>query len=91
VKTIPAEFRIDAHHWLILHGRYVCQARKPKCSECIIADLCEYKGKTWPALAPASGGMLKRQALSHGAAALSPTLPPGGGGGKRRAGPTQGD
>ncbi|MBT9567720.1 MAG: endonuclease III [Thiobacillus sp.] len=45
LKTIPAEFRIDAHHWLILHGRYVCQARKPRCGECIIADLCEYKGK----------------------------------------------
>ncbi len=45
LKTIPDEFRIDAHHWLILHGRYVCQARKPKCDVCIIADLCEYKGK----------------------------------------------
>ena len=46
LKTIPAEFRIDAHHWLILHGRYTCQARKPKCGDCIIADLCEYKGKS---------------------------------------------
>ncbi|HUX30407.1 MAG TPA: endonuclease III [Thiobacillus sp.] len=46
LKTIPDEFRINAHHWLILHGRYVCQARKPKCPECIIADLCEYKNKT---------------------------------------------
>lgn len=45
LKTIPAEFRIDAHHWLILLGRYICQARKPKCGECLIADLCEYKGK----------------------------------------------
>lgn len=45
LKTLPDEFRIDAHHWLILHGRYVCQARKPKCGECIISDLCEYKGK----------------------------------------------
>ena len=45
LKTIPAEFRDDAHHWLILHGRYTCQARKPKCGDCIIADLCEYKGK----------------------------------------------
>jgi len=45
LKTIPAEFRVDAHHWLILHGRYVCQARKPRCGECIIADLCEFKGK----------------------------------------------
>ena len=64
LKTIPDEFRIDAHHWLILHGRYVCQARKPKCGECIIADLCEYKDKTWPAprkrAVPANGGR-KRQ------------------------------
>jgi endonuclease-3 len=52
LKTIPDEFCIDAHHWLILHGRYVCQARKPKCGECIIADLCEFKGKTL--FAPAS-------------------------------------
>jgi endonuclease-3 len=46
VKVIPDEFKHDAHHWLILHGRYVCQARKPKCDVCIIYDLCEYKGKT---------------------------------------------
>ncbi|NOT81425.1 MAG: endonuclease III [Gallionella sp.] len=45
LKVIPAEFMLDAHHWLILHGRYICQARKPKCGECIIYDLCEYKGK----------------------------------------------
>lgn len=45
LKTIPAEFRIDAHHWLILLGRYICQARKPKCGECLIADLCEHKAK----------------------------------------------
>jgi endonuclease-3 len=48
LKVIPAEFRVDAHHWLILHGRYTCVARTPKCAECIIADLCEFKGKTWP-------------------------------------------
>jgi len=54
LKTIPPEFRIDAHHWLILHGRYVCQARKPKCSECIIVDLCEFKGKL-VAFVPAKG------------------------------------
>ncbi len=46
LKVIPAEFMLNAHHWLILHGRYICQARKPKCGECIIYDLCEYKGKT---------------------------------------------
>ncbi len=45
LKVIPAEFILDAHHWLILHGRYICQARKPKCGECIIYDLCEYKRK----------------------------------------------
>jgi endonuclease-3 len=45
LKFVPEEFRHDAHHWLILHGRYVCQARKPKCATCIIRDLCEYKGK----------------------------------------------
>jgi endonuclease III len=46
LKVVPAEFLKDAHHWLILHGRYVCTARSPKCPECIIRDLCEYKGKT---------------------------------------------
>jgi endonuclease III len=45
LKFVPDEFKHDAHHWLILHGRYVCQARQPKCGACIIRDLCEYKGK----------------------------------------------
>ncbi|MFA6920514.1 MAG: endonuclease III [Gallionella sp.] len=45
LKVIPAEFMHDAHHWLILHGRYICQARKPKCGICLIYDLCEYKDK----------------------------------------------
>lgn len=45
-RLTPAEFKQDAHHWLILHGRYTCVARKPKCTECIINDLCEYRGKT---------------------------------------------
>jgi endonuclease-3 len=49
VKVIPAEFRQDAHHWLILHGRYVCKARKPDCPQCVIRDLCRYKDKTAPA------------------------------------------
>jgi len=48
-KFTPDEFKHDAHHWLILHGRYVCIARKPKCPECTIRDLCEFKSKT-PAL-----------------------------------------
>jgi endonuclease-3 len=46
LKVVPAEFRQDAHHWLILHGRYVCKARKPDCPHCVIADLCRYKAKT---------------------------------------------
>ena len=46
LKFIDPEFRHDAHHWLILHGRYVCKARKPKCAQCLIRDLCEYKDKT---------------------------------------------
>jgi endonuclease-3 len=45
LKVVPNEYKLDAHHWLILHGRYVCQARKPKCGECIIQDLCEFKQK----------------------------------------------
>jgi endonuclease-3 len=45
LKVVPDEFKHDAHHWLILHGRYICQARKPKCGTCIIQDLCEYKNK----------------------------------------------
>jgi endonuclease-3 len=45
-KVVPAEFKQDAHHWLILHGRYVCKARKPDCPRCVIRDLCRYKDKT---------------------------------------------
>ena len=46
LKSIPKEFLRDAHHWLILHGRYTCLARKPRCGSCLIEDLCEYKHKT---------------------------------------------
>lgn len=46
LKLLPAEFLLDAHHWLILHGRYVCIARKPRCGACVIHDLCEYRQKT---------------------------------------------
>jgi endonuclease-3 len=46
LKAVPDEFKLDAHHWLILHGRYVCKARKPDCPRCLIRDLCEYKHKT---------------------------------------------
>lgn len=46
IKFVPDKFKRDAHHWLILHGRYTCIARKPRCSSCVIEDLCEYKQKT---------------------------------------------
>jgi len=45
-KATPAEFKLHAHHWLILHGRYVCKARKPECENCSVIDLCRFKGKT---------------------------------------------
>jgi endonuclease-3 len=46
VRLVPADYLLDAHHWLILHGRYVCIARKPRCAACVIYDLCEYRQKT---------------------------------------------
>ena len=46
MKAVPPEYRLDAHHWLILHGRYVCKARKPDCPQCVIRDLCRYRDKT---------------------------------------------
>lgn len=46
MKAIPKDYMVNAHHWLILHGRYTCKARKPDCTHCIIADLCKYKDKT---------------------------------------------
>jgi endonuclease-3 len=48
--AIPAKWKLGAHHWLILHGRYVCKARKPLCGACVVRELCEYKGKTELAL-----------------------------------------
>jgi endonuclease-3 len=45
-KKIPKEFSLHAHHWLILHGRYICKARKPSCPICPVNDLCQFKGKT---------------------------------------------
>ncbi|AHE97617.1 endonuclease III [Thioalkalivibrio paradoxus] len=53
LRFTPAEFRKDAHHWLILHGRYTCRARRPLCGRCVIVDLCEFRDKT-PAEAPAA-------------------------------------
>ncbi len=48
LKVVPAEFKVDVHHWLILHGRYTCIARKPRCGSCLIEDLCEFKEKIYP-------------------------------------------
>ena len=48
LKVVPKEFKVDVHHWLILHGRYTCVARKPRCGSCIIEDLCEFKDKIYP-------------------------------------------
>jgi endonuclease-3 len=66
LKVVPPEFRQDAHHWLILHGRYVCKALKPECWRCTVADLCPYRPKT-----PAPG-----QAGAKRPAAARPTRPP---------------
>jgi endonuclease-3 len=48
MKAVPPQYRQDAHHWLILHGRYVCKARRPECWQCVIVDLCGYRPKTPP-------------------------------------------
>ena len=65
LKFVPKDFLHDAHHWLILHGRYTCVARKPKCWNCLIADLCEFKDKT-----PAPPGTLDPQVEALEAAGL---------------------
>ncbi|MEF3192832.1 MAG: endonuclease III, partial [Halothiobacillaceae bacterium] len=54
IKVIPKEFMHNAHHWLILHGRYTCTARKPKCGTCPVCDLCDFKQKTAPCPDPSS-------------------------------------
>jgi endonuclease III len=56
LRSTPTEFRKDAHHWLILHGRYTCRARRPLCPECPIADLCEHRGKTGATPSGGEGG-----------------------------------
>ena len=55
-RVIPAEYKLHAHHWLILHGRYICLARRPRCPDCLIADLCRFRDKTPPVEA---GGKLR--------------------------------
>jgi endonuclease III len=69
LKVVPTEYAHDAHHWLILHGRYVCKARKPDCPHCVLNDLCEFKHKTLPegghvALLPAGKKALRRSTRS---------------------------
>lgn len=61
LRFVPKDYLLDAHHWLILHGRYVCTARSPKCPDCLISDLCDYRAKT-PAVAekPAPPGKRRR-------------------------------
>src|SRR5579863_5499133 len=53
-RVTPAKYKLGAHHWLILHGRHVCKARKPDCPSCVVADLCRYQAKTLPAELPAA-------------------------------------
>ena len=55
LRFVPEEFRLHAHHWLILHGRYVCLARAPRCADCAICDLCDYRDKAGPARAAKQG------------------------------------
>jgi endonuclease-3 len=71
LRRIPKEYLRDAHHWLILHGRYVCVARKPKCGECIIRDLCLYRDKTAPQISPCSTPPETRPASSSSAPGAS--------------------
>ena len=63
-RVVPERFKLHAHHWLILHGRYVCKARKPDCPVCVIADICRYPDKTQPAGAFAATGRSEPTALS---------------------------
>lgn len=60
LKVVPSEYLHDAHHWLILHGRYTCVARKPKCPECPILELCEFREKTRSAKPPAAAKLARR-------------------------------
>jgi endonuclease III len=56
MEVVPERYRLHAHHWLILHGRYVCVARRPLCEKCLISDLCKWPGKTVNAAMPSANG-----------------------------------
>jgi endonuclease III len=71
-KVTPAEYKLGAHHWLILHGRYVCKARKPECPDCVIADLCRYRAKTPPADLIASAAAAAETGRRRGSKAAQP-------------------
>jgi endonuclease-3 len=66
LEVVPEKYRLHAHHWLILHGRYVCVARRPLCEKCIIADLCKWPGKTtnFPAALTAAGAVTSSAAAA---------------------------
>lgn len=70
-KNVPARWKLHAHHWLILHGRYICKARKPDCPRCVLIDLCGFKEKTSDATAVAAGRPKKPAAPKRKAAARS--------------------
>jgi endonuclease-3 len=65
LKRVPDEFKRNAHHWLILHGRYVCVARRPKCGQCIISDLCEYPYKTVGSLPRLNDPIRGKKSTNH--------------------------
>ena len=69
LKVVPEAFRMDAHHWLILHGRYTCTARNPKCDQCIVSDLCPcaFNAETRPATGPGRGKPSEREKPVQGA------------------------
>ena len=74
--AVPAQYKLHAHHWLILHGRYICVARRPRCPDCLVADLCRYKPKTQPAgQSPAVERTILRKSVTSGKS--RPHRPPG--------------
>ena len=96
-KFVPQEFKLNAHHWLILHGRYICVARTPKCGQCLIVDLCEYKAKVFAVDATGASARKTRVATQFSGPSPQPSGPspqpsgpspqpsPRGRGGKRDA------